>query len=583
MIQQSARTLRCVDVARFRRRDTRIILPLTVLAGAGSLVWLDMTFSAAWVGIMLGFQMADQIACRRLLARPVPDPGAERNLAIFTLFMTLAYGAMPLALLMTGDKTAVVAAMAMVGAIALSSAAELPASRLISGAALAAIGAMTAAGLLLSQPPGSWLPVIVAAIAVVSMFAYVLEAALHREAIEHALADARDHAQAQERAAEAANAAKSAFLANISHEIRTPLNGVLGMSQVMARDVLIPPQRERLAVITESGEALLALLNNVLDLSKIEAGQMEVEAIPFDLQAVLGSARATFAPLAEARGVGLDLVLDEGARGLFRGDPNRLRQVIFNLVSNAVKFTDQGRITLGAAMEPAGLRLWVADTGPGMTPDEISGLFVRFAQLDASTPRRHGGTGLGLAISHDLCALMGGVLEVSSTPGEGSVFTCSLPLSRISDAAPRPEPGPQAPQGDMARLKVLVAEDGAVNQIVLRALLGPLGIEPLMVDDGAAAVRAWESGDWDLILMDVRMPVMDGIAATAAIRARERASGRRRTRILGVSADAMAHQVDALLAVGMDGHVSKPIEVARLYDALETALAGIDVSPLRSA
>ena len=372
-------------------------------------------------------------------------------------------------------------------------------------------------------------------------------------------------------------------MANISHEIRTPLNGVLGMSQVMARDALTPPQRERLAVISESGEALLALLNNVLDLSKIEAGQMEVEAIPFELEDILGSARATFAPLAEARGVGLELVVDEGARGRFQGDPNRLRQVIFNLVSNAVKFTDQGQITLGAAMDPTGLRLWVADTGPGMTPDEVRGLFGRFVQLDASTPRRHGGTGLGLAISRELCTLMGGALEVSSAPGKGSIFTLSIPLSRLGDAPPRPEPGPEASQGEMASLKVLVAEDGAVNQIVLRALLGPLGIEPVMVEDGAAALSAWEREDWDLILMDVRMPVMDGMAATAAIRARERVSGRRRTRILGVSADAMAHQVDALLAVGMDGHVSKPIEAGRLYDALETAMAGGDVSSLRSA
>jgi signal transduction histidine kinase len=583
MTSKSIREPRWVDVARFRKRDTRVILPLTLLAAGGSLVWLDLTFSVAWAGVMLGLLLANHIVCSRLLAGPVPGPRAEATLALFTLVKTLGYGTMPLALLLTGDETASVAAMAMVGAVALSAAAELPASRLISGSALAAIGVVTAAGLLLSEHHSSWLQVLVAAIAVISMFAYVLEAALHREAIEHALADARDQALAQERVADAANAAKSAFLANISHEIRTPLNGVLGMSQVMARDTLTLPQRERLEVISESGEALLALLNNVLDLSKIEAGQMAVEAVPFELENILGSAQATFAPLAEARGVGLELMLDEGVRGRFQGDPNRLRQVIFNLVSNAVKFTDQGQITLGAAMEPAGLRLWVEDTGPGMTPEEIKGLFVRFAQLDPSIPRRHGGTGLGLAISRELCALMGGTLEVSSTPGEGSIFTLSIPLTRLGDSAPRLEPGPEVPQGDMARLKVLVAEDGAVNQIVLRALLGPLGIEPVMVEDGAAAVSAWESGDWDLILMDVRMPVMDGIAATTTIRARERASGRRRTRILGVSADAMAHQVDVLLAAGMDGHVSKPIEVRRLYEALDSAMAGVDAAQVRSA
>lgn len=572
MSTESPPTPRWVDVARFRRRDARVILPLTLLAAIGSLLWLPPAFSAGWFAVNLILQLVNQVLCRRVLALTAPGSKAEMGLAAFTLIETLGYGAMPLALLMTGDQTAAVAAMAMIGAVALSGAAELPASRLISGAALATIGGMALAGLVFSPQAGHWPTVVVAAVALAAMFAYVLEAALHREAIEGALADALDRARTGERAAETANAAKSAFLATMSHEIRTPLNGVLGMSQVMSRDELSAPQRERLEVIRQSGEALTALLNNVLDLSKIEAGQMEVESIPFDLNEILESARATFATLALDKGLQLEMTVDDSARGVFQGDPTRLRQVLFNLLSNAVKFTDEGTVILGAEAASGGLKLWVSDTGPGMSQAELSRLFVRFAQLDSSTTRRHGGTGLGLAISHELCGLMGGALEATSAPGQGSTFSLVAPLVRLGDAAPAPSINPAPPAGGLTGLRVLAAEDNEVNQVVLRALLAPLGVEPVMVADGAAAVAAWEAGEWDLVLMDVRMPVMDGLTATAAIRAREISQGRRRTLIIGLSADAMDHQVDELLAAGMDSHVSKPIDVTRLYGVLEAAL-----------
>ncbi|MEH6675855.1 ATP-binding protein [Phenylobacterium sp.] len=572
MSGQSGRSARWIDVARFRKRDVRIILPLTVIAAAGSLVWLDPVFVGAWLSVNIALQLISQALCRQILAHAAPAPGDERVLAGFTFIETLGYGAMPFALLMTGQQNATVAAMAMIGGVALSGASELPASRRIAAAALVGIGVMAAAGLLVSPYHGAKMSLAVAFIAVVAMFGYVLEAALHREAIEGRLADALAQAKAQEQAAEAANAAKSTFLATMSHEIRTPLNGVLGMAQVMARDELTLSQRERLDVIRQSGEALTALLNNVLDLSKIEAGQMEIEAIAFDLGALVRSARSAFATLAADKGLDLSLDIAPSACGIFEGDPTRLRQVIYNLVANAVKFTDQGQISLGAEAGPEGVRIWVADTGPGLDEAQQARLFARFAQLDASTTRRHGGTGLGLAISHELCALMGGTLGVVSTPGTGSVFTLVLPLPRLRDAEPQACLEPGTPDTALGGLRVLAAEDNSVNQVVLRALLAPLGIEPVMVADGAAALAAWEAGDWDLVLMDVRMPVMDGLAATREIRAREQAQSRRRTPIIGLSADAMAHQVDELLAAGMDSHVSKPIDVSRLYGVLEAAL-----------
>lgn len=563
---------RWVDVAKFRRRDIQVIVPLTLLAAVGSLLWLPIPLAAAWLAVNLTMQLINQVLCRRILADPTPGPGAERALAAFTVVETLSYGAMPLALLTTGDNTAAVAAMAMIGAVALSGAAELPASRLISSGALTAIGVMALAGLIFSPHGGTWPPIVVAAVALGAMFAYVLEAAFHRESIEGALAEALDRARAGERAAEAANAAKSAFLATISHEIRTPLNGVLGMSQVMGRDELSAPQRERLEVIRQSGEALTALLNNVLDLSKIEAGQMEVEAIPFNLAEVIDPAQATFSALAADKGLRLELALADDAMAAYQGDPTRLRQVVYNLLSNAVKFTDAGVITLGAEVDETGLRLWVADTGPGMTEAELGRLFVRYGQLDASTTRRHGGTGLGLAISQELCGLMGGVLQAASVPGQGSTFTVTLPLPRLAPPNGAQTQAVPRADGDLAHLRVLAAEDNRVNQVVLRALLAPIGVEPVIVEDGAQALAAWEGGEWDLVLMDVRMPVMDGLTATAEIRAREQSLGRRRTPIIGLSADAMDHQVRELLASGMDHHVSKPIDVARLYGALETAL-----------
>ncbi|MDO8408480.1 MAG: ATP-binding protein [Phenylobacterium sp.] len=569
---QSGRSARWVDVARFRKRDVRIILPLTLVAAAGSLVWLESVFVGVWLGVNIALQLLNQMLCRRILAHDAPGSRDEAALAGFTFIQTLGYGVLPFALLMIGQQNATVAAMAMIGAVALSGASELPASRRIAAAALAAIGGMAAGGLLFSPHDGSRAALTVALVAVACLFAYVLEAALHREAVEARLADALVQARTQERAAETANMAKSTFLATMSHEIRTPLNGVLGMAQVMAGDELSLAQRERLDVIRQSGEALTALLNNVLDLSKIEAGQMEVEAIAFDLAALVDSARSAFATLAADKGLDLNLEIAPSARGVFEGDPTRLRQVIYNLVANAVKFTDQGQITLGAEAGPQGVRIWVADTGPGLDEAQQARLFARFAQLDASTTRRHGGTGLGLAISQELCALMGGTLGVVSTPGSGSVFTLVLPLPRLAEAEPTAEVAQAAPDNKLGRLRVLAAEDNNVNQVVLRALLAPLGIEPVMVADGAAALAAWETGDWDLVLMDVRMPVMDGLTATREIRARELAQSRRRTPIIGLSADAMAHQVDELLAAGMDHHVSKPIDVTRLYGVLEAAL-----------
>jgi PAS domain S-box-containing protein len=388
----------------------------------------------------------------------------------------------------------------------------------------------------------------------------------HRR-VEAALAEAAN-------AAEAANVAKSAFLATMSHEIRTPLNGVLGMAQAMALDELPPVQRERLEVIRQSGEALLAILNDILDLSKIEAGKLELEEIAFDLDELLLGAQATFTALANKKGVSFSLNT-EAAHGTYRGDPTRLRQIVYNLISNALKFTEAGEVKVTAAYADGFLRLAVADTGIGMTPEVVSNLFNAFIQADATTTRRFGGTGLGLAITQKLAGMMGGSIDVRSTPGKGSVFELTLPLEQRSEAIETKAiaEGDDEVVRHTGEIRLLAAEDNPTNQLVLKTLLHQAGINPVVVGNGAQAVAAWEADAYDVILMDVQMPELDGPGATRLIRAAEASAGRRRTPIIGLTANAMAHQVEEYLALGMDSVVTKPIDIHRLFAALEGVLA----------
>jgi signal transduction histidine kinase/CheY-like chemotaxis protein len=389
------------------------------------------------------------------------------------------------------------------------------------------------------------------------------------------LRQARGLALEREHAAEEANRAKSTFLATMSHEIRTPLNGVLGMAQALAADDLSPAQRERVAVIRQSGEALLAILNDVLDLSKIEAGKLELEETEFDLGEVVRGAHSAFTALANKKGLSFALDIEPSAQGLYLGDPTRLRQILYNLISNALKFTETGEIRVEASRTGEMLRLCVSDTGLGIAPDRLKDLFAKFVQADASTTRRFGGTGLGLSICRELAELMGGDIRAESEPGVGSRFIVQLNIPRVGDPRPQvkvaetPEPAPSVPN---LALRVLAAEDNSVNQLVLKTLLHQIGVEPTLVEDGEEALKAWEAEAWDVILMDVQMPRMDGPAAARAIRAREAESGRSRTPIIALTANAMAHQIAEYHAAGMDSHVAKPIDVRKLFEALQAAL-----------
>jgi PAS domain S-box-containing protein len=377
--------------------------------------------------------------------------------------------------------------------------------------------------------------------------------------------------------AEESNRAKSTFLATISHEIRTPLNGIMGMVQVMARDDLPTPQRERLDVIRSSSEGLLGILNELLDISKIEAGKLTLEESEFDMGELAKAACGPFRAVAENKSLAFRVKVTPAARGAYRGDAMRVRQIVQNLISNALKFTESGLVEVVIGRRADEVQITVRDTGIGMTAAQVKKLFRAYQQAETSTSRRYGGTGLGLAICRELTELMGGRISVVSAPGKGACFTARLPLPKLDAGASPAVRTQEAParieSGQPERaLRVLAAEDNGVNQLVLKTLLNQIGIEPVMVGDGRSAVEAWSRETWDLILMDVQMPVMDGPAAAAEIRTREAAEGRARTPIVALTANAMESQVRQYLDAGMDGHVAKPIAAAQLFAALQTAL-----------
>ncbi|WP_296599161.1 ATP-binding protein [Phenylobacterium sp.] len=398
---------------------------------------------------------------------------------------------------------------------------------------------------------------------------------------EHRVARAQDEAR---RAAEEASRAKSEFLAVMSHEIRTPLNGVLGMAQAMDLDPLPALQRDRLRVIRDSGAALMDLLDDLLDISRIEAGHLVLENEPFDLCGAAEAAHAAFSAQARDKSIAFILEMEPGLRGLWRGDAVRVRQILSNLISNAVKFTHEGEVSVRLSRSAGGVRMDISDTGIGIAPDRVARLFETFAQADASPTRAYGGSGLGLAICQELCRAMGGAITVGSAPGQGSTFTVELPLRQVerTETLDPARLGHGLADGGM---RILAAEDNPVNQLVLKALLAQLGLEPTIVENGAEAVRAWESAHWDLILMDVQMPLMDGPTAAMTIRAREAVLGRPRTPILAVTANTMAHQLASYRAAGIDDTVPKPLNVAELFAAMSAAVgpAARPAEPRRAA
>jgi len=391
---------------------------------------------------------------------------------------------------------------------------------------------------------------------------------------------AQEEMQQAKEAAIEANATKSVFLANTSHEIRTPLNGVLGMASALEATELNDKQRRMVNVITESGAALSQILNDILDLSKIEAGKLELDCTSFRVDELAQSVSALYELKAEEKSLGFSVEIDADASGAFLGDPMRIRQILGNLINNAFKFTREGRIDVHISRNDdrddgfTALHFAVTDTGVGMSPDMLARVFDAFSQADASVSRTHGGTGLGLTIARELCEKMGGAIGVDSRPNGGTVFNFHVlvedadNVSQTSDV----EPDETAPESGSV-LRILVAEDHPTNRLVIQTLLEPLGADVTIVENGREAVEAWAAGQFDVVLMDIQMPVMDGVDATIEIRRRELETGRAQTPIIAVTANALSHQVAQYANVGMDACVTKPIAPKKLYDAVFTQAA----------
>ncbi|QIE57157.1 PAS domain-containing protein [Pikeienuella piscinae] len=382
------------------------------------------------------------------------------------------------------------------------------------------------------------------------------------------------------RRAKAASEAKSAFLATMSHEIRTPMNGVLGVAEELGRRVTEPAERRLVATIRESGETLLNVINDILDFSKIEAGKLDLETTDFSPALIARRAAALHEMKTREKGLDFTLVVEPAAERTRRGDPHRVSQILHNLVGNAVKFTETGEVTVTFGGEPGGpLTIAVRDTGVGMNQAEIARVFEGFRQADSSTTRRFGGTGLGMSIVKSLVEAMAGEITIDSTPGAGAEIRVSLPLPIVDTRSEPAAPAAVAalPEG----LKILAADDNATNRMVIELLLKRVGAASTVVESGRDAVAAANderdrmvNGDagFDLILMDISMPDMDGIEALAAIRDQEAKAGAPRVPAIAITANALTHQVADYLASGFDGHVAKPIQGDALFAEIDACL-----------
>ncbi len=405
----------------------------------------------------------------------------------------------------------------------------------------------------------------------------------HSKATTDALEEARVEAVCERERAERASAAKSDFLAVISHEIRTPMNAVISAANLLRRTRLSSEQREHVSMLIDAGDVLVGLLNDVLDLSKIEAGKMTFERARMALQPRMSAVVRLWEPRAHAKGLRLKLVLDDSLPEAIITDPLRLQQILFNLMSNAVKFTDEGEVRIEVRLDPSRARLIaaVSDTGCGIAPERLEHIFASFEQAEAGTTRRYGGTGLGLAISRRLAELMGGELSVTSAPGEGSRFTLELPVE-VAGADTRAPSAADPAALSLKGRRVLVAEDHEVNRRIIRLLLEPFGADLTLVENGEEAVRAVSASAFDVLVLDMQMPVMDGLSAARTIRAGSSVNAL--TPIVVLTANAMDTHREAWADVGVHGYLTKPINPEELVRTLHSAGAtGDRVEPLTLA
>lgn len=548
-----------------RRKHMPIRLMTAVGVAAGLHLTFGWTWAWAWAALYTSAQGLDHFTGVQLLKHRIDTPFQAARAALITFLpSSIAFGALAPVLWQGIDRYGPALAMIVVATAMTNLIAICRGSRIAFAAGCLPYGMYLLVLPLLdiATAPGPLVSTMMIAVGLVIL--NIIGAWLTTEEARKISDDARAEAELRRQQAEDATQAKSAYVAMISHELRTPISAILAGAAEAER-----AGHAQGRLIGEAGRMMTTLLDDMLDLSKLEAGRMSVETVDFDLRtAVLDTVRS-WRPQAQAKGLRLRIRGARSLPGWVSGDPTRMRQVINNLLSNALKFTREGSVTLKLGGTATADDAWlvtiaVDDTGPGMTPQQLDRLFQPFEQLGAQTARTHGGTGLGLMISRELARLMGGDLTVVSAPGQGAVFTLSLTLPGAE--AP---PSVQAPQAVEAR--VLVVDDHAVNRQAIGLVLAPLGIVP---DTAASAEEALERlaiDPFDVVLMDVYMPDMDGREATRQLRAM---NGPNQTvPVIAITASATARDWEACLAAGMTGHVAKPIEPAQLYAALETALS----------
>jgi len=521
-----------------------------------------------WCAVYVVVQLAESWAAPRLLARPLETASAAANVAI-VLFMpsALVFGALGVALWgnagLYGPAMGVsVIAGAMTNVIALSRG-----SRIAFAASAVPYGLFLLAMPLMDVGRVSSPLLTTMMIATGLIMLNIIGAWITTEDARRAEDGAKAEAERRRVEAEAAVEAKSAYVAAISHELRTPISAILAGAAELERS---GSGKAQARLIGHAGQMMRALLDDLLDLSKIEAGRMEVEQIGFNLRRAVNDSIRMWRPQARDKGLRLRVEGAHALPGWVLGDPTRLNQVLNNLLSNAIKFTARGSVTVKITADQTAdggwaLSLCVADTGPGMTPEKVERLFTPFEQLEAGAARKHGGSGLGLAISRELARLMGGDLTVTSAPGEGAAFTLRL----ILPSAPAPE---AEVEPDAVEARVLVVDDHMINRQAIALLLAPVGITPETASSAEEGLERLARERFDVVLMDVYMPDMDGRAATRLLRSR--AGPNQNVPVIAITASATERDWQACREAGMTGHVAKPIDPAQLYAALEAALSG---------
>ncbi|WP_426039823.1 response regulator [Brevundimonas sp. DC300-4] len=564
-------------IARARQWRTRVGLGLVI-----ALAFFTMTgvgFAVAWLAIYAGLQWVE-LQIFKARDRPegwVPARDCCWCAVGFISLNNLVFGAFAARQAFNGSELGLVGAALLIAGAIVNGVIVSAGSRHLTWASIGpqilcfsalAVSTITAghSALLAVQIGGASLLFVLAATAA----SFQLSAKLKQ---------AEDGRQA----AEAANVAKSHFLANMSHEIRTPLNGVVSMADLLSRSNLGPADREMVDIIRSSGDTLTSLLGDILDMARIEAGEVALEEAPYHLGDLLRATCALFSLKAAEKNVALVVDLPEDVDRMVLGDAGRIRQVASNLISNAIKFTSIGQVSVSARLTPGGLvRLKVSDTGIGFDASNGTDVFARFQQADGSITRRFGGTGLGLSISRDLVALMGGSMGSSSIPGVGSDFWADLPFIVATEHQTDSVEDKEGLPLDHT-IRILVADDNATNLKVVGLILDQAGVESLAVENGLEAVHAFRVGTFDAILMDMQMPVMDGLTAIQEIRKLERELGLNRVPIAVLSANAMADHVAAAMDAGADTHIAKPIKPATLIEAIERLLNGVEPRALGAA